>query len=159
LVSFVRASEGDSSRVKECLPFVCPSVEQIERMIGSSEAIVILAENREAIVGAVGGWLKGTPSGYDDEDEALRQHGAYNEAHLCWIAVKEEHREKKIGSTLLERVCNWARKNGKEKIWVEAQPNTSDFDSVAFYRRSGFKEIARFQDEKGEEYVTMLKRL
>jgi ribosomal protein S18 acetylase RimI-like enzyme len=159
LVTYVLASKCEASKVKEYLPFVCPNVEYIEKMIRSSEAIVMLAKNQDAIIGAVGGWLKGTPSGYSTEDKALRQHGAYHEAHLCWIAVKEEYREKRVGSTLLEIVCNWARKNDKKKIWTEAQPKTTDFDSVTFYKKTGFKEIASFQDKKGEEYVTMLKQL
>jgi ribosomal protein S18 acetylase RimI-like enzyme len=159
LVRYFQALKGEASTVKKYLPFVCPNVEYIERMIGSPEAIVILAKNKDAIVGAIGGWLKGTPSGYDVEDKALRQHVAYDEAHLCWIAVKEEYREKRIGSTLAERVCSWARMKGKKKIWTEAQRKTTDFDSVTFYKKVGFKEIGSFRDEKGEEYVTMLKQL
>jgi GNAT superfamily N-acetyltransferase len=159
LVRYVQASRCEASTIKEYLPFVCPNEEYIERMIDNSEAIVILAKNKDVIIGAVGGWLKGTPSGYSVEDKALRQHGAYNQAHLCWIAVKEEYREKRIGSTLLEIVCNWASKNDKKKIWTEAQRKTTDFDSMTFYKKAGFKEIAGFQDEKGEECVTMLKQL
>jgi ribosomal protein S18 acetylase RimI-like enzyme len=159
LVRYVQALKGEGSTVKKYLPFVCPNAEYIERMLGNSEAIVILAKNNDAIVGAVGGWLKGTPSGHDVEDEALRQHGAYSEAHLCWIAVKEEYREKRIGSTLVQRVCTWARKKGKKKIWTEAQRKTTDFDSVTFYKKVGFKEVRSFLDEKGEEYLTMLKQL
>ena len=105
MVRYVRAVKGEASTVKGHLPFVCPDVEYIERMIGSSEAIVIVAKDKDVMVGAAGGWLTGTPSGYDIEDGVLRQHGAYDEAHLYWIAVKEEYGEKGIGSTLIERVC------------------------------------------------------
>jgi GNAT superfamily N-acetyltransferase len=73
--------------------------------------------------------------------------------------VREEYREKGIGSTLVERVCNWAKKKGKKKIWTEVSRRTSDFDTVAFYKKLGFKEIGTFRDKNGEEYVTMLKQL
>ena len=159
MVRYAQAVKGQASTVKKHLPFVCPDTNYIERMIGSSEAIVILAKDEEAIVGAVGGWLKGTPSGYDVEDETLKQHGAYHEAHLCWIGVSEEYREKGIGVTLIKKVCDWAREKGRKKIWTEAQRETTDFDAVAFYKRLGFKEIGCFRDNDGEEHVTMLKQL
>ena len=159
MVRYVQAVKHEASTVKKHLPVVCPDIKYIEKMIGSSEAIVILAKHKDAIVGAAGGWLKGTPSGYDIEDEALKQHGAYDEAHLCWIAVKEEYREKGIGSTLVERVCDWARHREKRKIWTEVLQKTTDFDSVAFYQKLGFKVIGNFRDDKGEEYVSMFKHL
>jgi hypothetical protein len=48
---------------------------------------------------------------------------------------------------------------GKNEIWVEAQRETTNFDTVVFYRKLGFKEIGSFRDEKGEEYATMVRRL
>jgi len=140
--------------VKKHLPSVCPDVNYIEKMLESREAIVILAKESGDILGVVGGWLEGTPSGYEVEDANLKQYSAYHEAHLDWIAVREEHREKGIGANLIEKVCIWAKENGKEKIWTEVSPET-----IAFYQKHGFQEIGRFQDEKREEYVTMLKQL
>lgn len=100
------------------------------------------------------GWLEGTPSGYDIEDKSLKQHNAYHEAHLDWIAVKEEYEEKGVGTTLVGKVCNWARARGKKKIWTEASR-----DTITFYQKPGFKEISRFTDEKEEEHVTMVRLL
>jgi len=160
LVKYVEAVKGQGSTLKECLPFLCPDVDYLERMLGCSDAVVIMAKDGDAIVGVVGGWLEGTPSGYDVEDMALRQHEAYHEAHLDWIALKEEYREKGIGSALVERICNWARERSKEKIWTEALRKTSIFEeTVTFYNKLGFKEIGTFRDQKGEEYVTMLRQL
>jgi len=103
-------------------------------MLGYNKAIVIVAKDEWAIVGVVGGWLEGTPSGYEEEDDALRKHGAYEEAHLDWIAVKEEYREKGIGTALIKKVCKWAMALKKRKIWMEASK-----DKVEFYQRHGFK--------------------
>ena len=146
MVKYVEAVKGQGSTLKECLPFLCPDVDYLERMLGCSDAVVIMAKDGDAIVGVVGGWLEGTPSGH--------------EAHLDWIAVKEEYREKGIGSALVERICNWARERSKEKIWTEALRKTSIFEeTVTFYNKLGFKEIGTFRDQKGEEYVTMLRQL
>jgi len=146
--------------LKNHLPFICPNVDYIEKMLTTQVAIVIVAEDRRVPIGAVGGWLKGTPSGYEEEDKALSQHGAYDEAHLCWIAVKKEYRKKGIGTTLIQQVCKWALEKGKKKIWTEISTKTNPFEiPVAFYKKLGFKQIGEFHDEKGEKYVTMLKEL
>jgi GNAT superfamily N-acetyltransferase len=73
--------------------------------------------------------------------------------------VKEEYREKGIGSALVGKTCNWAKEKGKEKIWVEVSKKAGDFGTVLFYKKHGFEEIGAFRDQKGEEYVTMLKQL
>ena len=154
LVTYVQAAKGEASTVKKHLPFVWADVNYIERMLGREESIVILAKDKDAIVGVVGGWLEGIPSGYDVEDRSLKQHNAYHEAHLDWIAVKEEHQETGVGTTLVGKVCNWARERGKKKIWTEASRNT-----IIFYRKLGFQEVGRFFDEEKEENVTMIKNL
>jgi len=145
--------------LKKRLPFVCPDVNYIEKMLSSPEAIIILAEDKAAVVGAVGGWLEGTPSGHKVEDNTLRKHDAYHEAHLDWLAVTEEYRERRIGATLVQKVCDWALSHGKNKIWTEISPKTSIFGTTAFYEKLGFRQIGGFRDGKGEEYVTMLKEL
>jgi len=154
LVRYVQAMKGQAPMVKKHLPVVCPDVDYIERMLESPEAIVILTKEGDDIVGVAGGWLEGTPSGHEVEDATLKQYSAYYEAHLDWIAVREEYREKGIGATLIEKLCIWAKENGKEKIWTEVSPETT-----AFYQKLEFQEIGRFQNEKQEEYVTMLKQL
>jgi len=169
LVTYVRAAKGEASTVKKHLPLTWADVnyivrmlkeedvidvDYIERMLGEEDSIVILAKDKDAIVGVVGGWLEGTPSGYDVVDRCLKQHNAYHEAHLDYIAVKEEHQKTGIGTTLVEKVCNWARERGKKKIWTEASE-----DNIIFYRKLGFQEVYRFFDEKKEENVTMIKRL
>jgi len=145
--------------VKKQLPFLCPDESYIEKMLRSTKAIVILARDNNTIIGVAGGWWEGTPSGYEVEDKILKQHGVYHEAHLDWLAVREEYREKGIGTKLVQKVCDWAGERGKSRIWVEVSLEKEVFDKVVFYNRLGFKEIGRFRDEKGEEYVTMLKRL
>jgi ribosomal protein S18 acetylase RimI-like enzyme len=161
LVTYVQVAKGEASTVKKHLPSVWAhlrshdiDVDYMERMLGEEESIVILAKDENVIVGVVGGWLVGTPSGYDVEDRCLKQHNAYHEAHLDWVAVKEEHREKGVGTTLVGKVCNWARERGKKKIWTEASE-----DNIIFYRKLGFQEVCRFFDEEKEENVTMIKNL
>jgi len=152
--------KGDATKLKNHLPFICPDIDYIERMLATSKATVIVAENKGVPVGAVGGWLKGTPSGYEEEDAALKRHAAYNEAHLCWIAVKKEYRKKGIGTALIQAVCKWALQRGKKKIWTEISTKTNPFEiPIAFYKKLGFKQIGEFLDDKGEKYVTMLKEL
>jgi len=154
LVRYVQAVKGQGAVITNSLPFLCPDLNYLERMLASREAIVILAKEKDVIVGVVGGWLEGTPSGYDIEDRFLKQSDAYHEAHLDWIAVKKEFRKKKIGVTLVEKICKWAIGNGKKRIWTEASE-----DTAIFYSRLGFEKIGRFRDEKGERYVTMLRQL
>ncbi len=169
MVTYVQAAKGEASTVKKHLPFTWADVNYIvrmlkeedvidvnyiERMLREEDSIVIVAKDKNAIVGVVGGWLVGTPSGYDVEDRCLKQHNAYHEAHLDWIVVKEEHREKGIGTTLVGKVCNWARERGKKKIWAETLE-----DAIIFYRKLGFQEVGRFFDEEKEENVTMIKNL
>jgi len=152
--------KGDGTMLKNHLPFICPDVDYIERMLASPDAIVFFAEDKRVSVGAVGGWLKGTPSGYEEEDKALRQNNGYNETHLCWIAVKKEYRQKGIGATLIQKVCEWALERGKKKIWTEVSTRAIPFEiPTAFYKKLGFKQIGEFLDEKGQKYVTMLKEL
>jgi len=159
MFKYIQAVKGQASEIKKSLPFLCPDVDYIKRMLANSEAVVFLAKDNNEIVGVVGGWLRGTPSGYDVEDEILKEHGAYNEAHLDWIAVKEEYRVKGIGSTFIEKICDWAKEQGKKKIWVEVSQETSDFETVSFYTDHGFTEIGAFRDQNGEEFATMLKQL
>jgi GNAT superfamily N-acetyltransferase len=160
LISLVQAVKGDGTMLKNHLPFICPDVNYIERMLATSEAIVFFAEDMGVPVGAVGGWLKGTPSGYEEEDKVLRQHNAYDEAHLCWIAVKKEFRHKKIGTTMIQKICEWALERGKKKIWTEISTKRDPFEiPMVFYKKLGFKKIGEFVDAKGERYVTMLKEL
>lgn len=89
MIEYVRAVKGQAQNIKETLPFLCSDVGYVEKMLSDSKAIVILAKDKSNIVGVVGGWLEGIPSGYKDEDKMLREHGAYSEAHLDWVAVKE----------------------------------------------------------------------
>ncbi|NWG10660.1 GNAT family N-acetyltransferase [Candidatus Bathyarchaeota archaeon] len=159
MVKYVRAVKDQASTIKQNLPFLCPNVDYLQKMLADSKAVVFLAKDKDVIVGVAGGWLNGTPSGYDAEDEFLKEHVAYNEAHLDWIAVKEEYRVKGIGSIFIEKICGWAREQGKKKIWVEVSRKKSDLEAVSFYKNHGFKEIGTFRDQNGEEYATMLKQL
>ena len=59
-----------------------------------------------------------------------------------------------VGANLVQKVCDWARKNRKEKIWVEASK-----DKAEFYEKQSFMLIGRFIGEKEEELSTMLKQL
>jgi len=138
--------KGEARSIKENIPFLCPDIKYIERMLNSSKAIVIVAKDKNNTVGVVGGWLEGTPSGYEDEDIILREYSAYSEAHLGWVAVKEKYREKGLRANLVQRICYWARKNKKKKIWVETSK-----DEAEFYEKQSFKLIGRFMNEKGEE--------
>lgn len=154
MIEYVQAVKGEAPIIKRHLALLCPDIDYIEKMLSSPEAFVIFAKGKGIIVGVVGGWLQGTPSGYDEEDRVLKEYNAYSEAHLDWIALKEEYREKGIGANLIQKVCSWAEENDKKKIWTE-----SPKDMVEFYEKHGFKQIGRFMDEKGEECVTMLKEL
>jgi len=156
----MQAMKGDAIKLKTHLPFICPDIDFIEKMLASPEAIVIFAEDKGVPVGAAGGWLKGTPSGYEEEDGALRRYAAYDEAHICWIAVKKEYRRKRIGTTLIQKICEWAWERGKKKVWTEISTETNPFEvPISFYKKLDFKKIAEFRSEKGEKYLTMLKKL
>ncbi|MDP3027514.1 MAG: GNAT family N-acetyltransferase, partial [Nanoarchaeota archaeon] len=55
-------------------------------------------------------------------------------ASVCWIAVLQEFRMKKIGSRLLKEAERYAKKFGKKGVWLGCREGV-----IVFYKKNGYK--------------------
>lgn len=73
----------------------------------------------------------------------------YNDkANINWFGVKEYHRNKGYGTTLLRELESHLRQLGAEWIYVDTYDNKEDRRSIAFYVKNGFTPIACFPDKQ-----------
>ena len=73
-------------------------------------------------------------------------------AYISFIAVAENHRDKQIGSLILNKVVDIALNNGMEYIKLEVNKNNT---AHSFYLKNGFKDL----DEASCESIYMIKRI
>lgn len=79
---------------------------------------------------------------YDSEDNLVGYAGAWrilDEAHITTIAVKPEHRRKKIGEMLLIRILEDCYKNEIKYITLEVR--VSNTAAIKLYEKYGFKSL------------------
>jgi len=67
-------------------------------------------------------------------------------AHIGAFIVSKEHRDDGVGSELLEKCEQLARKHKCKKIWLWAFPF---FDSYKFYKKRGYVEEGRLKKQWG----------
>lgn len=65
---------------------------------------------------------------------------------LYWLAVHENHRHKKIGSTLLKAVEEDIRKNGGKILWLDTSGRPLYKSTEAFYQKNGYDLKASLKD-------------
>ncbi|WP_053453401.1 GNAT family N-acetyltransferase [Exiguobacterium sp. BMC-KP] len=76
--------------------------------------------------------------------------------HIEWFFVVEEERGSGLGATLLNRLEEWAREAGVQRIRVE----TFSFQALPFYERHGFVEVGRIDDyPPGMSYHLLVKQV
>lgn len=123
--------------------------ERVRKFILDNRGIrlVIIAEEKGEILGYIG--LKKS----EDEDESLKYVKNKDEAHVVWIAVHPEHRGKGIGKKLLKEAEKYARKWGKNGIWLDCR-----LDRQKFYENSKYSLVGTYK-HKGKERIVMEKKI
>ncbi len=70
----------------------------------------------------------------------INYYDMYERFELAYIEVREEYRNRKIGSKLLERLIEIAKKNNVENITLEV--NINNIYAIKLYEKYGFKKVA-----------------
>ena len=96
---------------------------RIDRCLRDSSTNVVVARDGDALIGF-----------------AIMQYQT-DEAHLLLFAVSVNHRRRGVGSALLSWLEQTALTAGIGLIYLEARARNAE--ARAFYRRHGYKEIAR----------------
>lgn len=68
---------------------------------------------------------------------------------LYWIAVHDDSRHKKLGTTLLKAIEDNIRKSGGKILWVETSGRPLYAATEGFYLRNGYKLQASLKDYYG----------
>lgn len=95
-------------------------------------------------------WLKMT-----DEDGivAFANYGkndfSIHSWELYWIAVHDNSRHKKLGSSLLKAVEDDVRKHGGKILWIETSGRPHYASTEAYYKRNGYELAASLKDFYG----------
>ena len=64
-----------------------------------------------------------------------------DEAHIMNIAIKKEHRRKKLGTKLLEYLISYAENEKKDSITLEV--NEQNIPAINLYKKLNFEEVGR----------------
>ncbi|HBE39725.1 MAG TPA: hypothetical protein DDW27_00685 [Bacteroidales bacterium] len=95
-------------------------------------------------------WLKAVEG---DDILAFTNYGkndfSVHSWELYWIAVHQEHRNKKIGKALLEAIENKVRNKGGKIIWIETSGRPLYSSTEEFYKRNGYEFQASLRDFYG----------
>ena len=95
-------------------------------------------------------WLKVT-----DEDKVLafatygKNEFSTHSWELYWIAVHQDHRNRKLGKGLLKAIEDDIRKKGGKIIWIETSGRPLYLPTESFYIRNGYELQASLKDFYG----------
>ena len=97
-----------------------------------------------------------------DDDGRLAGHaGVYPDetyGAVLGMLVAKSQRGRGYGRALLDRLCDWARENGIERLSLKVFPHNEP--ARALYRAAGFAEVRRFERDRprkdGELWDTIL---
>lgn len=70
----------------------------------------------------------------------IEYNDIYETIDIVNVFVKEEYRNQKIGSTLLEKLIKEAKQNNKENITLEVSKENKI--AIKLYKKYNFKEVA-----------------
>jgi predicted GNAT family N-acyltransferase len=87
---------------------------------------------------------------FDDGGAAVGTGRLLPDGHIGRMAVLEERRGHGVGSALLARLIDAARKRGDREILLSAQVHAVDF-----YRRHGFETVGEVYEEAGIPHRAM----
>jgi len=82
------------------------------------------------------------------------------EMHIMSIAVHEDHRQKRVGTMLLEKSLVYARRHGAEYAYLEVRK--SNDAGIALYRGMGFEVVGvreGYYTDTGEDALVMARHL
>ncbi len=109
--------------------------EDLKKQIEDLKSEIIVAEYEKEVVGFV----------YGKVFDAPKYKRIKVDSELISLYVKEEHRNKKIGSALVSEFIKWAKSKKADQIKIE--PFYNNKKAIKFYKREGFK-----------DYVVMLRK-
>lgn len=122
------AKEDDISQIAEMIyewsRWQRERIDSIREAISDKNQEILIAEMNEKIVGVLQQLFF--------QDILL---GGYN-CHILFLLVDEKHRGKKVGSQLLDK----AVENAKKRSALEMHVDTIYKEAVEFYRKRGFKD-------------------
>jgi ribosomal-protein-alanine N-acetyltransferase len=83
----------------------------------------------------------------------------HHQAHVLSIAVREDHRRRRVGSRLMHVLLKTLKMNGIESVLLEVRDSNSA--AKAFYEKLGFQLVARLRGyyENGEDAASYSLRL
>lgn len=88
-------------------------------------------------------------------------HSAAGEMHLLNLTVDPEFQRQGIGSRMLQRFVELARRHGVDTVLLEVRP--SNISALALYRKNGFNEVGMrknyYPAENGKEDALILARV
>lgn len=105
--------------------------------ITDENACALVAKDGDKIVGYLVGWMK-------DKDNPCRVFK--KQAELENMFISEEYRGKNVGSKLVERFIDWAKKSGAGNIRVATAAKNDK--AIAFYRKCGFEDFEAVLEKK-----------
>jgi len=82
------------------------------------------------------------------------------EMHIMSIAVHEDYREKRVGTMLLERSLDYARRRGAEYVYLEVRMGNDA--AIALYQGMGFEVVGvrkGYYTDTGEDALVMARHL
>jgi Acetyltransferase (GNAT) family. len=95
-------------------------------------------------------WLKMTD---DDGVVAFANYGknafSTHSWELYWIAVHNNSRHKKLGSSLLKAIENDVQKRGGKILWIETSGRPKYASTEAYYQRNGYELAASLKEFYG----------
>lgn len=98
-----------------------------------------VAEHNERIIGIVGCFME------------------FGNCKLVHMAVLKGYRRKGIGSALLAKVKEFARKNNANKIWLDTSSRLKE--SIEFYRKKGFRSVGELKRHFWGEDIVLFEKL
>jgi GNAT superfamily N-acetyltransferase len=76
---------------------------------------------------------------------------------LIHMAVLKNYRGKGIGSALLAKVYEFAKKNNAHKIWLDTSSRLKD--SISFYQKAGFRLVGELKKHFWGEDIVLFEKL
>ncbi len=83
-----------------------------------------------------------------------------DEVHIINLVVHPEFQRQGMATRLLEQVCNEAREQGAEKVFLEVRE--SNQKAISLYKKFGFREAGirpQYYQDTGEDALLMIKKL
>lgn len=99
-------------------------------LIKSPDALVVVAEENNEIIGSGYAWIKQTEKDY---------YNFKNFAYLGFMYVKPEHRGQGINKLILDELVAWARSRGISEIRLDVYDQNES--AVKAYEKAGFERL------------------